>query len=349
MKITIKNIVAFTMLVFFISCEKESNNESAEPIACFDYSSQELTAGAEINFTSCSENATSYEWDFGDGNTSLEENPTHAYDIAGTYNVSLTVFNAKNSNTTTKTVYIGAITAIPGSGAHLVLDGIDGYGKIEYDNSLSFEKDITIEAKIYVNKFDSPKGSVWRWNEDSEIILPIISQSHSGSSIGDYTFAITPTRILFGFETLDSRYHANFNFESEKWYNIAVVHTLGQGNNIEIYINGLNCKGEWRNDSGDVILDGNDMSTPNTNNPYWIGTNKDHADSGDFNGFVDDLSIWNIRRDLAQIAVDFEEGVNVNTEGLISYWNFNSENNSIVSDLKGNNHITLFAGASIAE
>ncbi|MEX2191149.1 MAG: PKD domain-containing protein, partial [Bacteroidota bacterium] len=35
--------------------------------------------------------ATSYEWDFGDGGSSTEENPSHTYTNAGTYTVTLTV------------------------------------------------------------------------------------------------------------------------------------------------------------------------------------------------------------------------------------------------------------------
>lgn len=35
--------------------------------------------------------ASSYLWDFGDGNTSTEQNPTHVYNQGGTYNVSLLV------------------------------------------------------------------------------------------------------------------------------------------------------------------------------------------------------------------------------------------------------------------
>ncbi|MBC7778149.1 MAG: PKD domain-containing protein [Phycisphaerae bacterium] len=36
-------------------------------------------------------NITSYNWDFGDGNTSTEQNPTHTYAAPGTYNVCLTI------------------------------------------------------------------------------------------------------------------------------------------------------------------------------------------------------------------------------------------------------------------
>ncbi|MBN8679238.1 MAG: PKD domain-containing protein [Chitinophagales bacterium] len=42
-------------------------------------------------------NITSYHWDFGDGNTSTEQNPTHTYASPGTYNVCLTI-TAHNPN-----------------------------------------------------------------------------------------------------------------------------------------------------------------------------------------------------------------------------------------------------------
>lgn len=42
---------------------------------------------------------TGYVWDFGDGNTSTEQNPTHTYAVPGTYNVCLTI-TAHNPNCT---------------------------------------------------------------------------------------------------------------------------------------------------------------------------------------------------------------------------------------------------------
>ncbi len=53
----------------------------------------EIVDGLVIGFTNNSENAVNYNWTFGDGNTSTEENPVHEYDSPGNYAVTL---NAQN-------------------------------------------------------------------------------------------------------------------------------------------------------------------------------------------------------------------------------------------------------------
>jgi PKD repeat protein len=63
--------------------------------AAFSYA--QTGGGNQISFTSNSINAVSYLWDFGDGNTSTQQNPTHVYTSTGTYNVRLIIFNSNNS------------------------------------------------------------------------------------------------------------------------------------------------------------------------------------------------------------------------------------------------------------
>lgn len=66
------------------------------PIASFTFSPDGDCATTPIVFTNNSTNTvpgTTYFWDFGDGNTSTSENPTHAYAAGGTYNATLTVTN----------------------------------------------------------------------------------------------------------------------------------------------------------------------------------------------------------------------------------------------------------------
>lgn len=57
----------------------------------------------------------SWNWNFGDGNTSIERNPTHVYNMTGSFNVSLAVTGSGGSNTLTRNNYISSVTCIPPS------------------------------------------------------------------------------------------------------------------------------------------------------------------------------------------------------------------------------------------
>lgn len=56
-----------------------------------------------VNFTSNSIDAITWEWNFGDGNSSTEANPTYSYETAGLFPVSLTITNANGCSTTITT------------------------------------------------------------------------------------------------------------------------------------------------------------------------------------------------------------------------------------------------------
>lgn len=64
--------------------------------------------GNSVSFVDISSpTPTSWEWDFGDGNTSADQFPTHTYSTPGTYEVSLTaVYSSSCQGTETKAAYI---------------------------------------------------------------------------------------------------------------------------------------------------------------------------------------------------------------------------------------------------
>ena len=64
-------------------------------------------SGHTMQFTDTSTGTpTSWAWDFGDGGTSTQQNPSHTYAAAGNYSVKLTVTNAGGSNQTVKVVAV---------------------------------------------------------------------------------------------------------------------------------------------------------------------------------------------------------------------------------------------------
>ncbi|MBQ1731088.1 MAG: PKD domain-containing protein, partial [Bacteroidales bacterium] len=113
------------------------------PVADFLVNNAENVAiclGAEVAFTDLSTNTpTQWAWNFGDGQTSNVQNPTHTYASAGNYTVSLTVTNQDGSDTKqiTNCVVVNAVpTAIAtNSGAYCAGETIE----------LSVESDIAGE------------------------------------------------------------------------------------------------------------------------------------------------------------------------------------------------------------
>jgi formylglycine-generating enzyme required for sulfatase activity len=83
----------------------------------------DVTSGAAplaVQFTDLSvpgaSSITSWSWLFGDGGTSIEQDPPHTYTVAGTYNVSLTVTTSEGGDTELKLSFITVTTGGEGEG-----------------------------------------------------------------------------------------------------------------------------------------------------------------------------------------------------------------------------------------
>ena len=70
---------------------------------------QKLVAPVEVSFTNTSKyKAESFAWDFGDGGTSTEANPTHRYTQSGNYTVVLNAKKGKKTKTTKQMIQVTA-------------------------------------------------------------------------------------------------------------------------------------------------------------------------------------------------------------------------------------------------
>jgi PKD repeat protein len=117
---------------YFLIIAAEDNDESPAYTSVYDYFEVQLPSLFDANFESdiaqgilpltvnfqdlsSSENITitSWFWDFGDGETSTEQNPDHVYSNTGVYSVSLTVGDGSNSNIETKIDYITVLQPSP--------------------------------------------------------------------------------------------------------------------------------------------------------------------------------------------------------------------------------------------
>ena len=78
-------------------CTDTDMSTITEPanFAAFNNSSTPACVGSTISFTDASTGAINWRWDFGDGDTSIMQNPTHIYPLdTGSYDVTLIVGNA---------------------------------------------------------------------------------------------------------------------------------------------------------------------------------------------------------------------------------------------------------------
>lgn len=76
-------------------------------VGSFDMSNDTVLINAPINFYDSTVVANKWTWDFGDGNTSSVQNPTHTYAAVGTYTVNLIAEDSRNCLLNLfKTVYV---------------------------------------------------------------------------------------------------------------------------------------------------------------------------------------------------------------------------------------------------
>jgi len=67
------------------------------------------TAPLTVQFYDLSTNATSWSWDFGDGGTSIEQDPKHTYTTGGTFTVKLTASNSGSNDVLTSANLISVL------------------------------------------------------------------------------------------------------------------------------------------------------------------------------------------------------------------------------------------------
>jgi PKD repeat protein len=154
------------------------------PAPVVDFSCTPLTGKTPQN-VSCYDKSTgspaSWDWNFGDGGRSTNQNVFHTYTTPGTYTVNLTVTNAGGSNTTVKARYI---TVTPGAGFPIV----------KFTANIS-----TGQAPLAVKFTDQSTGtSLKRWNwsfgDGNWLNTTISSQKsvvHTYKTPGNYTARLT--------------------------------------------------------------------------------------------------------------------------------------------------------------
>ena len=164
---------------------------NGDPVASYTFTTTDLTA----NFTDTSTDdgtISSWNWDFGDSNTSTDQNPSHTYTFAGTYSVQLIVTDDLGAvDTTSQDVTVSESS--PSTGSFLESGGL-----------------LVVEAEHFTSQVDR-SGHTWMPSTAFAGFTgesAMLADPNTGADIRkNDAFTLSPEMIFNAeFETLGSYY-----------------------------------------------------------------------------------------------------------------------------------------------
>ncbi|WP_420553448.1 immunoglobulin-like domain-containing protein [Tenacibaculum aiptasiae] len=243
MKQLIKNVKVlsiFILIITFIGCE-ENDATLPKVTSGFTYTvNQDL---GKVTFINISENADNYEWDFGDGTTSTEINPTKIYPT-GEYTVVLKSTNVSGASETfedkvyinipipvrlpinfdTANVKYDEITLFPTGGTFKLVENPDPSGSNATSSMVAELTNNGVNWEGFFYDLDAPIDfttnktivmDLW-----SNVQVPVLLKLEQGSSAD---IEITVTHGGTGWEQLI------FTFDSDAKYNRLTLFVDGPG------------------------------------------------------------------------------------------------------------------------
>ncbi len=190
------------LLIFFLQTSILLNSQ---PNADFTFSPNNVCAGTVISFVNNS-TGDSFHWNFGDGNTSNEENPTHTFfpasgDGSQNFSVTLTAYQGDDEDSQTETV---SVLRPPGT------ELIDPY------NWPSFAKctgNGDFELTVENNSNSTNTNYVIEWGDGSPDFVTgdfeTATNNYSSPGLYELIFTVTGENGCIASDTIDILYGAN--------------------------------------------------------------------------------------------------------------------------------------------
>ncbi len=202
------------------------------PGACAAFSADDLLiwVNDNVNFTDESTDATSWSWNFGDGDMSTAQNPSHTYATAGIYDVSLSVNSGAHIETKTSYIHVLPNEVLP----YTVADGgnmdDDDFGTESLTSGVNslFEKGIpsnyfTNSTNCWVTDLDADLTA-----QENEMVL--YSPRYDFSSVStatlsfdlgmEYQFCNAPFGVQIQYSTNDGSTWTRLGADTDaSWYN----------------------------------------------------------------------------------------------------------------------------------
>jgi serine protease len=151
-----------------------------------------------VQFTSqATGSITSWLWDFGDGATSIDPNPSHAYTDARTYTVSLTVTGPDGSDTETKSRFIKLFSpSVPNADFTREPISINSPMTVQFTDTSTCPASLInhVNGAIYTTSIESASyGGIttWTWDFGDGTTSNERNPAHTYQDTGSYTVKLT--------------------------------------------------------------------------------------------------------------------------------------------------------------
>ncbi|WP_274924109.1 PKD domain-containing protein [Methanogenium marinum] len=167
-----------------------------DPWAVFSAIPTEGTAPLPVQFYDYSGgHPASWFWDFGDGNTYVEQNPVHTYTAVGEYDVSLTITNVVDEDTTEE---VGYITVTNPMTVDFTATPVTGYAPL----TVTFTDETT----------ESPSAWLWEFGDGDTSVEQ--NPVHTYECAGVYSVSLTATNV-YGSKTAEKERFVTVSYPND--------------------------------------------------------------------------------------------------------------------------------------
>ncbi|MFT4984880.1 MAG: hypothetical protein ACI8U0_000503 [Flavobacteriales bacterium] len=166
-------------LLFSCAIPSEDQCDCDECACQIDADFSYVNIGSYYSFVS-SGTGTEYSWDFGDGNSSIEENPTHQFSFPNAYNVCMTNFNLTDNCSITICKPIEFMANTPES--NIITPNNDGYDdqvKLSCGNVTVYDRNGIVVTELISQEY-------WQGTDGNGLTLPM----------GEYILRCKETEVI---------------------------------------------------------------------------------------------------------------------------------------------------------
>jgi len=308
---------------FLGSGSSENGNGSEEqqsPFADFIYSPSNPGVYEPVVFIDNSfdsdGNIVNWSWGFGDGGTSINQNPTHQYSTTGNYTITLTAMDDDgNTNSTSKVV---TVTAPPGIFANqIILNKPSKGGIIKEGGYISFTND----GKYRYIDID---GTRYNLNQNDNIKLEVVNNQTTG------TISMNAGNSqISSFDLNVDLYINDVLYDTGQVTNIYVQPISNYYSTLTYELPSHNSQTYLEADGGAIINWETNNSAINISNIGFYGSGNTQINFGPSSTYVKCSGYYQI------LSSEQSEELSVKP---VSRWTFNEGSGSIAYDSAGNNN-----------